>query len=261
MTGAGSRLYFRGALALPDDDAEPTLVVDLRFADDVVIITQGDEEIGVWSVEDVDAERLNGQKFLLHLGDDEVIFQARDRAGFAYTGINALNAAKERVARQRNKWRFGRAVTSDTPTAPTITWSKLVERSKTLLSGLGPWHGRGSTGAADVDVVRATRSWSITTPVRRSPPDGGRPRLSAGRDVETEHDESPIDPIGATPPHDPWGSLPEEMLRRDDDLARRATPKPEAPPEHAHSFSEKKLPGGLVRRTCECGEVVIRGGD
>lgn len=133
MSGAGNQLHFRGALALPED-GEPSLIVDLRVEDEVVVIMQDDEELGVWDVEQVDAERLNGQKFRLQLGEDEVIFHARDRAGFAYTGMNAISAAKERIEERRNKVWYERLLESGDP----ISVKALVADAREFVGRIGP---------------------------------------------------------------------------------------------------------------------------
>jgi len=59
---------------------------------------------------------------------------------------------------------------------------------------------------------------------------------------------------------DPWAMVADEVLKRDEvpkATARRVI-KRRAREDHQHEYEETRLPGGLVRRVCACGEVVIR---
>lgn len=270
MSGAGNQLYFRGALALPED-SEPSLIVDLRVEDSVVIITQDNEELGVWRVEDVNAERLNGQKFRLQLGEDEVIFHARDRAGFAYTGMNALTAAKARVEesqRRRGLPRFGDSLKA------------LLADGMERLQQVGP-------GLRNLKPERQPRPEPVPNPKTSAErPAAATPAPTAPEVRPTDapadlpkDDASQVEPwnLGPTPAQtqprrrrsrsrpirrsnagdDPWAMVADDVLRRD---AQPAPPKPRRRTRrsHDHDFTQTALSGGLVRLVCECGEVRIK---
>ena len=288
------------------------MIVDLRVDGEVVIITQDSEEIGVWDVDDVDAERLNGHKFRLLLGGDEVIFHARDRLGFAYNGLNALSEAKKKREEQRNKWWFERLVD---PEADRPSGSELVGKGLAKLSGLGPairsMFTRDGEVPADEPMptapakLRAVADPEPEPPVSQAParPAGGPSALRGGSgvapapDPQPEPTEQPAErpPADAQPARtrrapkrrdrqasqrtsdeqpaqgsdDPWSMATGEMLRRSGDAEAAATvPAPAKPAkrrrtrrDHTHQFEETRLPGGLVRRVCSCGEVVIRSVD
>ncbi len=320
MSGAGSQLHFRGALALPDD-AEPSLIVDLRVEDEVVVITQDNEQIGVWNIEEVDAERLNGQKFLLQLGDDEVIFHARDRLGFAYNGINALKEAKQRREDQRNKWWFERLVDADadSPTATELfqrgraqaakmgtRLRRVVGREKPVTARLPaslvdhpePEADPGSTEpVADVEVeqtrepaaesaqpqpktkpqptpVPPPMPVAVANPTTTLPEDSTEPWDLPDQPEQARSDERPLGLQPSKKPRgghrlsrraegeadDPWAMVADYVLKRDDgqEGSDRPQSKRLSREDHQHDYEETKLPGGLVRRICSCGEVVIR---
>lgn len=220
MSGAGNQLHFRGALALPED-SEPSLIVDLRVEDEVVVIMQDDEELGVWDVEQVDAERLNGQKFRLQLGDDEVIFHARDRAGFAYTGLNAITAAKERLEERRNKVWYERLVESGDP----INVKALVADARESVGRLGralrnlmpepserPEPQASPPAEVEQSIAPSRETLAPTTTevrgrrTRRRTPDAAEPEQEPRTAPPSAHIESPpapqppADSIEAKPP-------------------------------------------------------------
>lgn len=299
MSGAGSQLHFRGALALPNDN-EPSLIVDLRVDDEVVVITQDSEQLGSWPVEQVDAERLNGQKFRLLLGDDEVIFHARDRLGFAYNGLNAIQEAKERLAHRRSRWWFEKLVDANAAAPSPSDWiseklaslRKAVERvavappqreveqppprrpratSTTLeqpphssptrsrtTSRPAPEPERADEPAAHQDSAPDLESGEIDEPWAIPPSPAGTAAPEKGgkqRDRPAVHRND-----GGT--DDPWAMVADAVLRRDDPPGSgAATPRSRrrrTKRDHIHEYEETRLPGGLVRRVCSCGEVVIR---
>lgn len=291
MSGAGSQLHFRGALALPNDN-EPSLIVDLRVEDEVVVITQDSELIGSWSVEDVDAERLNGQKFRLLLGDDEVIFHARDRLGFAYNGLNAIREAKERRQQRKSKWWFEKLVDSNADAPSPSDWvGKTVASLKNVVNRTAPPQleierprrtperreverpPTAEPGVAATEDQPAAPSDHVSTDISSSdepavqdepwgippqaaptsdaaPARGGRHRTRAADRSQPEGDD------------DPWAMVSDAVLRRDNAPAPSAGTsrgrKKRTKRDHVHEYEETRLPGGLVRRVCSCGEVVIR---
>ncbi len=287
MSGAGSQLHFRGALALPNDN-EPSLIVDLRVDGEVVVITQDSEQLGSWPVEDVDAERLNGQRFRLRLGDDEVIFHARDRLGFAYNGLSAIREAKERLEQRRQRSWLERLMDGDTDVRPSAGW--VSERLASIKNAM-------TRNTAEPDRVNeqppAPRPSEFDPPrAAETPPDPATPDIvvpddavlaesfdpgleeawglpsSAMRDDETvergaRHRSRSVDDA-RTDSDDPWAIAADAVLRRDPPSESRSTArqrKRRTKRDHVHAFDETRLPGGLVRRVCSCGEVVIRSVD
>lgn len=297
MSGAGSQLHFRGALALPNDN-EPSLIVDLRVEDEVVVITQDSELIGSWSVEEVDAERLNGQKFRLLLGDDEVIFHARDRLGFAYNGLNAIREAKERREQRKNKWWFEKLVDAESDAPSPSDWvgnavaslknvvsrtaapkrqeierprrtpeRGSIERPPASAPGAAPPQDEPADVAPEsesdpqvddssvTDQTVSDEPWGI--PPESTPSSSDTSPSRSGRHRSRTTDSSPADRND-----DPWATVSDAVLRRESSPAAStrssASRRKRTKRDHVHEYEETRLPGGLVRRVCSCGEVVIR---
>ena len=293
MSGAGSQLHFRGALALPNDN-EPSLIVDLRVEDEVVVITQDSELIGSWSVEDVNAERLNGQKFRLLLGEDEVIFHARDRLGFAYNGLNAIREAKERREQRKSKWWFEKLVDGEAAAPSPSDWvGKTVASLKNAVARTTtprrqetdrpkrtperetprsaapptPKPAEPATPAAgEPSAVAETASTPTTEPASDEPwgipPEPAAPARQSTSVRGGRHRGKPADHDDDVEADDPWAMVSDAVLRRDDVAASSGTTargrKKRTKRDHVHEYEETRLPGGLVRRVCSCGEVVIR---
>lgn len=299
MSGAGSQLHFRGALALPNDN-EPSLIVDLRVEDEVVVITQDSELIGSWSVEDVNAERLNGQKFRLLLGEDEVIFHARDRLGFAYNGLNAIREAKERHEQRKSKWWFEKLVDGEAAAPSPSDWvgktvaslknavartttprrqetdrpkrtpeRHSIERTPALEPRANPAPPApkpiNAESPAEVEPPAVTESPS-TEPASDEPwgipPEPSAPARQSTSIRGGRHRSKPADHDDGVEADDPWAMVSDAVLRRDDVAASSGTTargrKKRTKRDHVHEYEETRLPGGLVRRVCSCGEVVIR---
>ena len=202
MSGAGSQLHFRGALALPNDN-EPSLIVDLRVEDEVVVITQDSELIGSWSVEDVNAERLNGQKFRLLLGEDEVIFHARDRLGFAYNGLNAIREAKERREQRKSKWWFEKLVDGEAAAPSPSDWvGKTVASLKNAVARTTTPRRQETDRPKRTPERETPRSAAPPTPKPAEPatPAAGEPSAVA---------ETASTPTTEPASDEPWGIPPE----------------------------------------------------
>lgn len=294
MSGAGSQLYFRGALALPDDN-EPSLIVDLRVVDEVVVITQNSEQIGSWPADQVAAERLNGQKFRLMLGEDEVIFHARDRLGFAYNGLNAIEEARERIEHRRNKWWFEKLVDGSADGPSPANW--VAKRFATLKDAVSRTARVSASREAELPEAPMPRTRPadppplLPTPIEPTAPspvaDGEPSPIPDMSDEQSSEPHEPwglaAEPLGETTREplktgrhrsqrtlgrpsdesdDPWAMVADAVLRRDDVPTPSAVTsrgrKKRSKRDHVHEYDETRLPGGLVRRVCGCGEVVIR---
>jgi hypothetical protein len=82
-------MRFNGRL---QTDAEPEgwLKSELTIVGNKVELTAGDEVLGTWPVGQVKAERLEGDRFELHFGDDRAVFAADDALGFSYEAVPKL---------------------------------------------------------------------------------------------------------------------------------------------------------------------------
>ena len=82
-------MRFSGSLQT-QGDSEGWLKTTLNLVGGRVEIVAGEETLGTWSVSQVKAERIEGNRFDLLLGDDRAIFLADDALAFSYEALPQL---------------------------------------------------------------------------------------------------------------------------------------------------------------------------
>lgn len=82
-------MKFSGRLQIEADPVE-WLKTDLSLAQGRVELTSGNEVLGSWSMSQVKAERIEGDRFELLLGDDRALFAADDALAFSYEAMPHL---------------------------------------------------------------------------------------------------------------------------------------------------------------------------
>jgi hypothetical protein len=101
-------MKFSGRLHIESDPPE-WLKTDLTLAHGRVELTSAGEVLGSWATTQVKAERIDGDRFELHLGDDRALFAADDALAFSYEALPHLT--KKHVLAGpvglRSRWRNG----------------------------------------------------------------------------------------------------------------------------------------------------------
>ncbi|HJU81391.1 MAG TPA: hypothetical protein VJ796_06545 [Acidimicrobiia bacterium] len=82
-------MRFSGSLQT-QGDPEGWLKTSLNLVGGRVEIVAGEETLGTWSVSQVKAERIEGNRFDLRLGEDRAIFLADDALAFSYEALPQL---------------------------------------------------------------------------------------------------------------------------------------------------------------------------
>lgn len=82
-------MRFSGSLQT-QGDSEGWLKTSLNLVGGRVEIVAGEETLGTWSVSQVKAERIEGNRFDLLLGDDRAVFLADDALAFSYEALPQL---------------------------------------------------------------------------------------------------------------------------------------------------------------------------
>lgn len=111
-------MKFSGRLQI-ETDPKNWLTTVLELSNGRLELVSGGEILGSWSTTHVKAERIEGDKFQLHLGDDRAMFAADDALAFSYEALPIL-AKKSVLAAAgglRGKLRKGSAPT-ERPSAP-----------------------------------------------------------------------------------------------------------------------------------------------
>jgi hypothetical protein len=105
-------MKFSGRLQI-EADPRSWVKTDLNLSQGRLELVSGGDVLGSWSTTQVKAERVEGDKFQLHLGDDRAIFAADDALAFSYDALPVL--AKKSVLAVagglRGKLRKGLAAT------------------------------------------------------------------------------------------------------------------------------------------------------
>jgi hypothetical protein len=83
-------MKFSGRLQIEADPRE-WLKTDLSLAQGRLELTSGTEVLGSWSMSQVKAERVEGDRFQLLLGDDRALFAADDALAFSYEALPHLS--------------------------------------------------------------------------------------------------------------------------------------------------------------------------
>jgi hypothetical protein len=83
-------MKFSGRLQIEADPRE-WLKTDLSLAQGRLELTSGSELLGSWSMSQVKAERVEGDRFALLLGDDRALFAADDALAFSYEALPHLS--------------------------------------------------------------------------------------------------------------------------------------------------------------------------
>ena len=82
-------MQFNGTLQ-PQGDPNGSLKTSLNLIGSRVEITAGGEALGSWPISQVKAERIEGNRFELSLGDDRAVFLADDALAFSYEALPRL---------------------------------------------------------------------------------------------------------------------------------------------------------------------------
>jgi hypothetical protein len=82
-------MRFNGRLQT-DADPQGWFKSELSIVGGKVELSSGDELLGSWSLGQVKAERLEGDRFELFLGDDQAVFAADDALAFSYEALPKL---------------------------------------------------------------------------------------------------------------------------------------------------------------------------
>lgn len=83
-------MKFSGRLQV-EADPRNWLKADLTVAKGRVELTAGADTLGSWATSQVTAERVEGDRFALHLGEETAMFVADDALGFSYEALPQLN--------------------------------------------------------------------------------------------------------------------------------------------------------------------------
>jgi len=83
-------MKFSGRLQV-EADARNWLKADLTVAKGRVELSAGDDSLGSWTTSQVTAERVEGDRFALSLGEEKAMFVADDALGFSYEALPQLN--------------------------------------------------------------------------------------------------------------------------------------------------------------------------
>jgi hypothetical protein len=83
-------MKFSGRLQV-EGDPRNWLRADLTVGRGRVELTAGSDVLGTWSTSQVTAERVEGDRFALHLGEEKATFMADDALGFSYEALPQLN--------------------------------------------------------------------------------------------------------------------------------------------------------------------------
>lgn len=82
-------MKFSGRLQI-EADPRNWLKTDLNLNHGRLELVSGDDILGSWSTAQVKAERVEGNRFQLHLGDDRAVFAADDALAFSYEALPVL---------------------------------------------------------------------------------------------------------------------------------------------------------------------------
>ena len=82
-------MKFSGRLQI-EADPRNWVKTDLNLSQGRLELVSGGDVLGSWSTTQVKAERVEGDKFQLHLGDDRAIFAADDALAFSYDALPVL---------------------------------------------------------------------------------------------------------------------------------------------------------------------------
>ena len=82
-------MKFSGRLQI-ETDPRNWLKTDLNLNQGRLELVSGGDILGSWSTAQVKAERVDGDRFQLHLGDDRAVFAADDALAFSYEALPAL---------------------------------------------------------------------------------------------------------------------------------------------------------------------------
>jgi hypothetical protein len=82
-------MKFSGRLQI-EADPRNWLKTDLNLNHGRLELVSGDDILGSWSTAQVKAERVEGDRFQLHLGDDRAVFAADDALAFSYEALPVL---------------------------------------------------------------------------------------------------------------------------------------------------------------------------
>ena len=82
-------MHFSGRLQI-EADPRNWVKTDLNLSQGRLELVSGGDVLGSWSTSQVKAERVEGDKFQLHLGDDRLIFAADDALAFSYEALPVL---------------------------------------------------------------------------------------------------------------------------------------------------------------------------
>lgn len=93
-------------MKVPDDRGDG-VAAELTIDDVFLVLTIEGEELGSWRVDEVQANRMYSDHFLLELAGEPVVFIADDALGFAYEGVRTIETLSGRL-RKRRRWPWSR---------------------------------------------------------------------------------------------------------------------------------------------------------
>ena len=82
-------MKFSGRLQI-EADPRNWLKTELTLNQGRLELVSGGDVLGSWSTAQVKAERVEGDRFQLHLGDDRAVFAADDALAFSYEALPVL---------------------------------------------------------------------------------------------------------------------------------------------------------------------------
>lgn len=126
-------MRFNGSLQT-QGDPEGWLKTSLNLVGGRVEIVAGEETLGTWSVSQVKAERIEGNRFDLSLGEDRAVFLADDALAFSYEALPQLakNPIVEAAQGFRQKFlgsarKAAKVVEAVAPESPTPSAPSLAD--------------------------------------------------------------------------------------------------------------------------------------
>lgn len=242
-------MKFSGRLQI-EADPRNWLKADLNLNHGRLELVSGGDVLGSWSTAQVKAERVEGDRFQLHLGDDRAVFAADDALAFSYEALPAL--AKKTVLATatglRGKLRKGLAG-PERPPQPDAQDS--FRSAPVSLPAVQPEE------QADLDeVAPPTRKLRelIQAAVRSNMGDSPPPEhtnswgpVSAHRDGNSEESVAVAEVFPEPGPVDPVRSEPDEALPDLESEAEFAEPSRQEPsfpdlPEIGHDEVQEERP-------------------
>ena len=96
------RKRFRGRIASID---RPDLELDVQLwvEESGITIARNDKPLGTWPMSLVEIDRVGSARFVVTLNGEHSAFVAQDPIAFSYEGLKAINAAKEKTSKRKER--------------------------------------------------------------------------------------------------------------------------------------------------------------